>query len=449
MTVTDRFATYAVGMRPADLPDAVRHEGLRAFLNNLGCTLGGARHATVDVVAGSLQPFFGAPTATLIGRGRRADPVHACLINTLASCVQTFDDAHAEAVVHPTGPVAAAAMAVAELRPTHGRDFLAAVVLGIEAVCRLSKAVSVAPAEGEIAWSQTGITGGVGAAVAAGRLLGLDAAELKSAIAIAVIQASGIRVAQGSMASALMPAHAARAGIHAAFLAKGGLAADIDSLGGGSGFLEMYSKGAYAAWLEQDLGVRHEILSNTYKPYPSGIVVNPVIEACLKLRAEHGIARDAVARVELVLNPKALTLTNRPQPRDGTAAQVSYQHWAAVSLMFGHAGIGQLADGVVHDPAVAAMRARIEGIATPDMDPDSVDVRVVLTNGTVLHESLRHCAGSRERPVSDQGLETKFRGLAEARLADTDIADLIARCWALEETADVADIARRAAGASS
>ena len=89
----------------------------RAFLNILGCMLGGARHETVDAAQAALGPFAGAPTATLIGRGEKSDPLHAALINCLASSVHSFDDTHALAIVHPSGPVAAAALAVAEQSP--------------------------------------------------------------------------------------------------------------------------------------------------------------------------------------------------------------------------------------------------------------------------------------------------------------------------------------------
>src|SRR5208283_2566889 len=185
-----------------DLPIEVRVEARRAFLNILGCMLGGARHETVDAVDAAFGPFAGPPKATLI--------------NCLASSVHSFDDTHALAIVHPSGPVAAAALAVAELRPISGANFLAAFALGIETVCRVSMAVSVAPARGTIAWSQTGIAGGLGAAVAAGKLLGLDEDGMRRAIGIAASQAAGMRVMHGTMTTALMPAQAAQTGLAAA-----------------------------------------------------------------------------------------------------------------------------------------------------------------------------------------------------------------------------------------
>ena len=445
-TVTDRFAGFVATIRDADLPEPVRHEGCRAFLNILGCMLGGSDHPTVDVVSRSLLPFSGPPQATLVGRGVRADALHASLINCLSSCVHTFDDAHAEAVVHPAGPVAAAALAVAELRPVTGAAFLTAFVLGMEAVCRLSKAVSVAPATGSIAWSQTGIAGGFGAAVAAGRLLGLDTAGIASATALAVIQASGIRVAQGTMASSLMPAQAAQAGLQAAILAAGGLATRIDALGGRFGFLEVYSRTPAPDWLTDRLGERYEVLANTYKPFPCGIVINPVIEALLALRHHHAIDHGSVGSVELTLNPKAIALTNRRHPVNGTAAQVSFHHWAAVALLHGAADLRHLAESVVQDPVVKALRDKVQAVPADDLPTDCVDVAVKLTDGTILRRSIRHCVGSFARPMSDSELEAKFTSLAQQRLTRQDQARLMGRCWQLAKQIDMKEIVQSAAG---
>ena len=183
----------------------------------------------------------------MIGRGHKADALHACLINCLSSSIYSYDDTHAEAVVHPSGPVATAALALAERRPTSGADFLLACALGIELTCRLSKAISVAPAKGTVAWSQTGITAGIGAAVAAAKLLKLDATRLQNAIGIALSQAAGFRVMHATMVSSLMPAQGAQTGLRAALLAERGFTASPVALEGNYGFLEVFAEQPHVA----------------------------------------------------------------------------------------------------------------------------------------------------------------------------------------------------------
>ena len=134
---TALIAEYVLSTGAGDLPGPVRREALRSFFNVVGCTLGGGRHHAVDLLDQALGPFAGAPQATLFARGRKSDALHATLINCLASAVNSFDDTHEQAVVHPSGPVASALLALAELRPVAGRDLLTAFALGVEMACRL------------------------------------------------------------------------------------------------------------------------------------------------------------------------------------------------------------------------------------------------------------------------------------------------------------------------
>jgi len=181
--ITARLADYVVSTGTSALPDTVRKEALRSLFNIIGCTLGGARHEVVDLTDRTLAAYAGPPQATLFGRGRKSDVLHATLINGLASSIYSFDDTHETAVVHPSGPVAAAVLALAELRPIGGADLLTAFALGVELTCRLCLGVTIPPAKGSIAWSGTGISAGLGAAVACGKLLGLDVSRMRTAMA--------------------------------------------------------------------------------------------------------------------------------------------------------------------------------------------------------------------------------------------------------------------------
>ena len=124
--ITARLAEYAVSA--SNFPENVRQEALRSFFNLLGCAIGGARHPIVDTADAALGAFGGPRQATLFARGRKSDVPHATLINCLASSVYSYDDTHAQAVVHPAGPIASAVLAFAEWRPLSGADLLDVVV---------------------------------------------------------------------------------------------------------------------------------------------------------------------------------------------------------------------------------------------------------------------------------------------------------------------------------
>jgi 2-methylcitrate dehydratase PrpD len=443
--VTSRLTDYILSAHWSDLPENVRHEALRSFFNIFGCTVGGARHEVVDIADKALGEYAGAPHATVIGRGRKADALHACLINCLGSSIYSYDDTHAEAVVHPSGPVAAAALALAERRPTNGADFLLAFALGVEMACRLSKAISVPPAKGTVAWSQTGITAGIGAAVAATKLLLLDATRLQYAIGIALSQAAGFRVMHATMVSSFMPAQGAQTGLRAALLAEAGFTASPAALEGKYGYLEVFAERAHLPSLVDGLGERFEILRNTYKPYPCGIVIHPIIDACLQLRREHKIDPAAVARVHIKASPGAIALCDRRNPQNELQAHVSLYHWTAATLIRGTAGIEELLDPTVQDPAVAAFQDMVDVVGDDSMAADAAEVTITLKDRTSRTCRIDDCIGSATNPMSDAGLSRKFSELAEPVVGAVRSKELVDRTWAVETMADVGDLARAAA----
>ncbi len=60
--VTSRITDYILAARWADLPDNVRRETLRSFVNILGCTIGGARHEVVELADSTLTEYRRGPT---------------------------------------------------------------------------------------------------------------------------------------------------------------------------------------------------------------------------------------------------------------------------------------------------------------------------------------------------------------------------------------------------
>jgi 2-methylcitrate dehydratase PrpD len=442
---TAQLAAYIAGIRPNDLPGLVAKEALRSFVNIFGCTLGGARHESVEIVWKTLAPFQGKEAVTLIGRGARSDALTACLVNGLASSAHTFDDTHAEAIIHPSGPVMAAALAVAEMQPVTGAELLTAFALGVEVNCRISKAVSVAPAKGDIAWSQTGIVAGIGAAVAAAKLMGFDAKRTAQAIGHAAAFGAGIRVAHGTMCMPFMPAHAGQMGLRAALLTKHGFTASDVTLEGNNGFFATFAKEGHLDHAIGELGTRFEILGNTYKPYPCGIVIHPIIDACLALKAAHKLDPAAIARVDIAANPTAMALCYRRHPETSLLAQVSLYHWAAAAFVHGAGRIDEGSETAIREPAIVALRDRIEVVTDANVAPDAAHVTVTLKDGTVYKHAITHGIGSRSNPMTDAQLSAKFRDLAGIVLPEKQIEPVLEMCWDLPALKDAEVLVRAAA----
>ena len=442
MEVTRTLASFVVGSRLADIPEAVRHEGKRALLNWLGCALGGCRDEAVKRALAALKPMFGPGEATLLGRREKADPLHAALINGLGSNILDFDDTHLKTVIHPSVPVASALLPLAERTAPSGADFLHAFILGVEVECRIGLAVS--PQHFEAGWHITATTGVFGAAAAAGKLLRLDEAQMTAALGIAATQASGLNEMMGSMCKSYNMGHAARSGLMAALLAAKGFTSSARSIEAARGFAHVLGREPNLERITASLGASYELASNAYKPYPCGIVLHPVIDACIHLRGANRLQARDIERVEVKVHPLTLQLTGRREPATGLEGKLSFQHSAAVALIDGVAGVQQYRDARVKSPAVAALRARVTGVPDAAMRLDEAQVTVVLKDGRELAKHVRYALGSLERPMSDEQLEAKFRQLAGNALAPAATERLLALMWNLEEIADAGALARGA-----
>jgi len=441
---TRMLAEFVTGARLADLSDAVRREGVRTWLNWVGCALGGSRHESVEIAIAAAEEFAPERRATVIGRGTLLSDPDAAFVNCLASSAWVFDDTHLKTVTHPTGPVAAALLPLAERRKISGGDFLLALVLGIEIECRLATALTVPPARGNVGWYITGVTGGIGAAAGAARLLGLDVQHTIWALGIAAATASGFRQTHATMSVGFVPGHAARCGLQAALLAARGFTCSDRIIEGPAGFADVFADKANLAAATDGLGTVWETLENAYKPYPCGIVIHPAIDACLDFAREPDFDPSQIEEVRLGVHPLCLTLCDRPAPADGQVAQVSLQHWTAAALARGAAGIPEGLDECVQAADVIAVRDRVKATADTSVGRDGAVVTLAMRDGSTRTRRIEHGIGSLERPMSDMELDGKFLGQAAlVGMDEKGSRTLLNLCRRLPELPDVAETARR------
>ncbi len=445
--VTTMLADFALA--PAGFGADVTEAGLRSFVNIIGCAIGGARHPASDLAFEVASEFAGAPVATVMGRDRRVDALSAAYLNSLAASAHAFDDTHLSTVLHPAAPVSSALLAVVDRQAASGgpvisgQAFLEAFTLGIEIQCRLGVALLLPPAEGQVGWYASGVAGGISAAAACARLLGLSAEQTRWAIGIAGNQASGFRQTHGSMCTSFVPGHAARCGLQSAVLARRGFTGSDAALEGANGFFDVFAHRANPVAAIADLGNVWHVLDNAFKPYPCGIVIHPVLDACLALTEARVFAATEVKAVRARVNPLCLTLCDRPAPADSQWAQVSVQHWIAAALVRGKAGLPEGADECVNDPNVVAMRAKVEATGDPAVPRDGGVVEIELSDGAVLTEAIEHCRGSMARPMSDEELSGKFFGQAAPVLGADQAKALLEMCWKVDEAPEMSEILTR------
>jgi 2-methylcitrate dehydratase PrpD len=438
--VTRILARYVVTARYEDLPEGVRKEGVRTLLNWVGVTVGGSRHDTVNIAVSALEPFSGPPQASILGRRERFDIMNAAFINGVSSHIFDYDDTHLKTIIHPAGPVASAILALAELQPVSGRDFLNAMILGVEAECRIGNAVY--PNHFDTGWHITGTAGVFGAAAATGKLLGLNEQQMVWALGLAASQPVGLRESFGSMNKSFNPGRAASNGIFAAVLAAKNFTSSNGMIEAKRGWANTISTKQDFKEITEGLGQRYEAALNSYKPFACGIVLHPAIDAAIQLRNENHLNADQIERVEIKVNPLVLELTGKKNPQSGLEGKFSVYHAVAVALVEGSAGEKQFSDRAINDPTIVALRRKIIPVITPGLATSQVDMVIVLKGGRILERHIQHAIGSLEAPMSDQALEAKFSDLAEGILPGPAIRKAMDLCWNVEKLGNAADIAR-------
>jgi 2-methylcitrate dehydratase PrpD len=282
-----------------------------------------------------------------------------------------------------------------------------------------------------------GAVGGIGAAVAAASLLGLDDDRTLCALGTAGGQAGGLRATYSTYAGHLLAGEAARIGLLAALLADAGFVGPERVIEDEKGFAAVFATSADPDVAIRDLGQDFEIRRTSYKPYPAGFVLDPVIDVCLDLAREHDIAPETIERIALQTSPTALKFAGNKTPASALAAGTSLYYWAAVSFLFRAAGLQQRTDALTSDPAVIALRDRVEITADPALSTEAARIEVTLRDGRVLKGEVQHARGTPQRPLTDAELDEKFLAQATTVLPADTARALLDLCWRVETVEDI------------
>jgi 2-methylcitrate dehydratase PrpD len=446
MDLTRALAAFVVHSRLENIPPPVRHEAKRALVNWMACALGGAHHEAIGTALKALAPFSGPAQSQIVGRLERLDCLHAALINGMSAHVLDFDDTHAGTLLHPSVPVVSSLLALAERKTLSGADFLHALILGAEVECRVANVLCGAHNEtGYI----TGTAGVLGAAVAVGYACGLDERQMTWALGAAATQGAGLREMAGTMCKSFVHGRAAQNGMLAALLAARNFTSSQCAIEAPRGLIAILAPGAGVEAAIAGLGECYELMRNTYKPHACGVVCHPAIDGCIELRARHGVAVTQVRSVALRVHPLALKLTGIRAPRSGLESKWSIYHSAAVALCDGVAGEAQYTDLRVHDGEISRVRECVAAEADAALRDDEAHVAITLADGRRLEAHVTHALGSVDNPMSDRQLDAKFHQLAGETFNVERRDRLLRACWAVEELAGAAEIARLAAAPAS
>ncbi len=461
--VTRAVVDFINSARLEDFPTEALIIGKRCIIDGLGVMLAGSVQPAAEIVTDYTTTVGASAEATAFGRAPfRTGAAHAALVNATAGHALDWDDTQLATsadrifglLTHPTVPPLVAALAIGERQQVSGREFLEAFLTGFEVECKIAEAIN--PSHYKQGFHTSGTIGTFGAAVAAAKLLNLDADQLEHMLAIAASSASGIRVNFGSMTKPLHVGRAAQNGIVAAELAVRGFTGGHDALDPPWGFFSTFSHGQ---GFDEDrivgvLGNPHTIVSPgvSIKPYPCGVLGHPTMDAMRGLVIDNDVNPDNITAIRVragsnILNPLRYDIaTNELEAKFCPAFMVG-----AIALRR-KAGVAEFNDAFVQSEPVQAMMRKVTRVLDADIEAQGWEkirstVEVDLADGTTLvQQADERYRGGPDLPFTRDELYEKFSDCAALLFDDAAIRKTFELAEAVDELPRLSELIDSLAG---
>lgn len=460
MAPTQEVANFVARTRYRDIPaDAVQRA--RGFLlDGLGVALAGSTDECSRIVQAQIRHSGGKSESAILGTSLSAPAPKAALANGVAGHAMDYDDTQLstskEAVygllTHPTTPVLAAVLAVGEKEKISGEEFVLAYILGVEVECRIADAIN--PRHYQSGFHSTATMGGLGAAMAAGKILRLKEEQLIRTLGIAASMASGLRENFGTMTKPLHAGRAAENGVTAAFLARDGFTAATNILEARRGFFNAMAGGYDESKIARRLGAPYFMKEPgiSIKPYPSGSLSHPAQDLILDLVKAHDLSAPDIEQIDVGTNSNVPNALIYPMPTNALEGKFSIPFCMAIAVLERKAGIAQFQDRKVRNKKVVELMKRVTLYVDDELEKLGYDrvrsrIRITLKNGRVIEGRYDVARGHPEKPLSWAELDDKFRDCAALVLADKDAETAIQLVARIEELKSLSLLLRALTGA--
>jgi 2-methylcitrate dehydratase PrpD len=430
---TGQLADWLVGLRLDDVPLKVRERAKYLLLDGIGCALVGAKLPWSQLAVNTVTRFEGTGDKTIIGWGRTTSGPAAALLN--GTFIQGFelDDFHPLGPLHSASLILPSLMSCAEeIGNVSGAAFLLGAIAGFEVGPRVGMALHGAEMLSR-GWHSGSVFGTHASAVAAGCLLGLDAAGFEDAFGLAGTQSAGLMAAQyEAMCKRMHHGFASRNGLYAAHLAAAGytgIKRVFEREYGG--FLSVFGEGHApdASQIAKDLGRTWETERIVIKPYAAMGAIHTPLDTLFDIAAERPLRADDIVKVEVFLSHAAYHhgWWELERPLEPIGAQMNVGYALAAAILDGEAMVAQFSPQRIAKDDIWALIPKIRAYHDPEFDKQGAmgrgrsKVRITFTDGAT-HEAERPMSRSIAKPLMGDAVIAKYRaltrGIVEAARAD-------------------------------
>jgi 2-methylcitrate dehydratase PrpD len=438
--ITARLAARSEGLRFSSLPPDVLTVAKQCLIDWLGVTLAGGTEPVSKLVRAELAAQGGHEQATVVGTPLRLSAYQAAIANGTAAHALDYDDVLATLLGHPSAPIWATVLALAEAENLTGRDCLTAFVAGVEVASALGRLTT--PPHYQRGFHTTGTICSVGAAAAAARLLGLDQAATATALGLGATQAAGLKAVFGTMSKPFHSGKAAGNGVLAASLARRGMTSSTEIIEAPRGFALAMAGGLNPGVDLDAWAGSFDVTGMLFKFHASCYHTHSAIEGALALRAD-GLRPDEVERITLRITPTHLGTCAIPEPVTGLEGKFSLRFATALALAEGLADETRFTDEMVARPDLTALRDRVELTVDESLTEEFATEVTVHTTGGAVRTARVDVGQPAPRGLETQGrgLEDKFVALASPRIGAARAGQVLAAVSGLEDAGPIAGLA--------
>jgi 2-methylcitrate dehydratase len=449
-TVTAKIAQWAARLRFGDLSPEAIYQGKRFLLDSLACALGGYRQHDVHIALQVLDEIAGTGPATVIGTGKKADPVSASLANALMVRVMDYNDIYWKQDPSHPSDIIPAALACCERAGSDGRELIVGIVLGHEFEMRFCEAAF--PGIRERGWHHATLTAFV-SPIVAGRALHLSWEQIQHAIGISASrQATLGAVTAGKLTMMKNTADpmATQSGVLAALLAEKGYTGPEHVVDGKEGLTQCFGPEWELAVLTDGLGESWRITQCGMKAFPTEALTHTPISAVLDLVTQNDLKPEQVVKIQIRSLARAADILSDPSkydPHTKETADHSLPYVISAALVDRQVTPAQFTMEKIMDPAIRAQLRKVEVVADPEIEkvfPALQRVVVVMhtTDGREFTRQLDYPKGDPRNPLSDQEIEEKFNALAEPVLSKATRTTVVDTVWNLDKLGAVSALMR-------
>ncbi len=429
MDLSTLIANHLVATKYNDIPSEATEAAKKEVLDSLATALGGTTKPGVPQLVHLAQEWGGTPQSSIFGYGMKCPAPVAAQVNGTMIHALDYDDGHPVSLTHVGCVAVSTCFAAAErMGNVDGKDFLAAIALGGDFVCRMGLASKPGGSALGAGWHPTTLFGFLSAAGMAGKILKLDAEKMLDALGLAYHQCAGAGtgVGDGALAKRMGPGLAAKAGLTSALMAEQGITGDRHFLGSENwkgGIFNVYYGGDYdAGILTADLGRKFENINITEKPYPCCGFTHPFIDATFALMSKYGVKPDQIDSITASGGQMVYGMIvgeAKIAPRTIVDAQFSVPWTVATALVKGKVTLHSFTPESIKDQAVVAVARKVTGELDNAMNRHGVGpgrITMKMKDSRELVAEIEHFRGSIQNPMSFNDCADKLRECSDFAL---------------------------------